>query len=80
MGFFKPSTDAASDKAVARLQVLIWVLIYAGLLTLVLGLSVQRMDAATGLLLVVGGALVAAVGVVLVYVRSRIKTGIKTSS
>ena len=80
MGFFKPSTDAASDKAVARLQVLIWVLIYAGLLTLVLGLSVQRMDAATGLLLVVGGALVAAVGVVLVYVRSRIKTGIKASS
>ena len=79
MGFFKPSTDAASDKAVARLQALIWVLIYAGLLTLVLGLSVQRLDADTGWLLVAGGALVAAVGVVLIYVRSRIKTGIKTS-
>ncbi|MGV8804223.1 MAG: hypothetical protein ACWA6Y_04600 [Polaromonas sp.] len=81
MGFFKPSTGTASgtsDKAVARLQALIWVLIYAGLLTLVLGLSVQRMDADTGWLLVAGGALVAAVGVVLIYVRSRIKTGIKT--
>ena len=56
MGFFKPLTTAASNKAVARLQVLIWVLIYAGLLTLVLGLSVQRLDAATGWLLVAGGA------------------------
>ncbi|MEO5607611.1 MAG: hypothetical protein ABIR13_08530 [Polaromonas sp.] len=80
MGFFKPSTGAASNKAVARLQVLIWVLIYAGLLTLVLGLSVQRLDAATGWLLVAGGALVAAVGVALIYLRSRIKTGIKISS
>lgn len=80
MGFFKPSTGAASNKAVARLQVLIWVLIYAGLLTLVLGLSVQRLDAATGWLLVAGGALVAEVGVVLIYLRSRIRTGIKTSS
>lgn len=78
MGFFKPSSHTASDKAVARLQALIWVLIYAGLLTLVLGLSVQRMDADTGWLLVAGGALVAAVGVVLIYVRSRIKTGIKS--
>ena len=80
MGFFKPLTTAASNKAVARLQVLIWVLIYAGLLTLVLGLSVQRLDAATGWLLVAGGALVAEVGVVLIYLRSRIRTGIKTSS
>jgi hypothetical protein len=31
-----------SNKNVARLQALIWVLIYGGLLTLVLGLSVQR--------------------------------------
>lgn len=84
MGFFKPSSGTASRtpatpaKAVARLQALIWVLIYAGLLTLVLGLSVQRLDAATGWLLVASGALVAAVGVVLIYVRSRIKTDIKT--
>ena len=80
MGFFKPLTGTASDKAVARLQTLIWVLIYAGLLTLVLGLSVQRMDTATGWLLVAGGALVAGVGVALIYVRSRIKPGIKTLS
>lgn len=55
----------------ARLQALIWVLIYGGLLTLVLGLSVQRMDDAIGWSLVVGGGLAAAVGVVLIYVRSK---------
>lgn len=72
MGFFKPSSDASSSKTVARLQALIWVLIYGGLLTLVLGLSVQRMDDAIGWSLVVGGGLAAAVGVVLIYVRSKI--------
>jgi len=72
MGFFKPSSGAASSKTVARLQALIWILIYGGLLTLVLGLSVERFDEATGWLLVVGGGLVAAVGFVLIYVRSKI--------
>lgn len=73
MGFFKPSSGPASGKFVAALEALVWVLIYGGLLTLVLGLSVQRMDADTGWLLVIGGGVVAAVGVVLIYVRSKIK-------
>ena len=74
MAFFKPSSDGASSKTVARLQALIWVLIYGGLLTLVLGLSVERFDEATGWSLVVGGGLVAAIGFVLIYVRSKINT------
>ncbi|MGH8805498.1 MAG: hypothetical protein ACREXN_12180 [Polaromonas sp.] len=73
MGFFKPSSGSVSNKAVARLQALIWVLIYGGLLTLILGLSVERTDEALGWSLVVGGGVVAAVGFVLIYVRSRIK-------
>jgi hypothetical protein len=73
MGFFKPSAGPASRKLVAALEALIWVLIYGGLLTLVLGLSVQRMDADTGWLLVLGGGAVATLGVVLIYVRSKIK-------
>ena len=73
MSFFKPSSGTASNKSVARLQALIWVLIYGGLLTLILGLSVARTDDALGWSLVVGGGVVAAVGFVLIYVRSKIK-------
>lgn len=72
MGFFKESGSTTSSKSIARLQQLIWILIYGGLLTLVLGLSVQRMDDALGWSMVVGGGVVAAIGFVLIYVRSRL--------
>jgi formate hydrogenlyase subunit 3/multisubunit Na+/H+ antiporter MnhD subunit len=75
MAFFKPGSDGAPSKSIARLHALIWALIYAGLLTLVLGLSVQRTDDALGWALVVIGALVATVGFVLIYVRSRMNSG-----
>ncbi|MDP2817656.1 MAG: hypothetical protein Q8O29_05150 [Polaromonas sp.] len=75
MGFFKESASSTSSKAITRLQQLIWVLIYGGLLTLVLGLSVQRSDDALGWSLVVGGGMVAAIGFALIYVRSRLTAG-----
>ena len=75
MGFFKPSAEPASNKFIARLQSLIWILIYGGLLTLVLGVFAERLHDAIGWSLVVGGGLAAAVGFALIYVRSRIKTG-----
>ncbi|WP_395056517.1 hypothetical protein [Polaromonas sp.] len=75
MGFFKESGATTSSKAIARLQQLIWVLIYGGLLTLVLGLSLQRMDDALGWSMVVGGGIVAAIGFLLIYVRSRLTPG-----
>jgi hypothetical protein len=56
-----------------RLQALIWVFIYGGLLTLVLGLSMERTDDAKGWPMVVGGGGFALLGVVLIYVRSRLK-------
>ena len=74
MGFFKPTsggTSSASGKLIARLQALIWILIYAGLLTLVLGLSAARIDSAIGWSLVAGGGIMAAVGFFLIWVRSR---------
>lgn len=73
MGLFKSSSDTVSNRTVARLQALIWILIYGGLLTLVLGLSVERMDEDFGWSLLMGGGLVAALGFVLIYVRSTIK-------
>ena len=71
MGFFKPSSSGTPNKSIARLHSLIWVLIYAGLLTLVLGLSAARIDHAIGWSLVVAGGIVAAMGFVLIWVRSR---------
>ncbi len=56
-----------------RLQALIWVFIYGGLLTLVLGLSMARTDDETGWPMVVGGGGFALLGVVLIYLRSRLK-------
>ena len=73
MSFFKPQSDHAGNKSTARLHTLIWVLIYGGLLTLVLGLSVQRTNDAVGWSMVAGGALVTAVGCVLIYLRSKMK-------
>lgn len=75
MGFFKESGSTTPSKTIARLQTLIWVLIYGGLLTLVLGLSVQRTHDPLGWSLVVGGGIVAAIGFVLIYVRSRMTVG-----
>lgn len=63
----------ATPSTLQRLQKLIWVLIYGGLLTLVLGIATARTDASTGWVLMVGGGVVAAVGVVLIAVRPRIK-------
>jgi hypothetical protein len=57
----------------SKLETLTWVLIYGGLLLLCLGLFVQREMAAAGWTLVVVGALAAAAGAVLIWVRSRMK-------
>jgi hypothetical protein len=63
----------ASLLTLKRLQQLIWVLIYGGLLTLVLGVSVQRTDDALGWSMVAGGAVLALLGAGLVFVRARLK-------
>lgn len=57
----------------ATLQKLIWVLIYGGLLAVLLGLSIQKADDALGWPIVVCGALLAAAGAVLIFIRARRK-------
>lgn len=52
---------------------LTWVLIYGGLLTVVLGIATGRSDEAIGWRLMVPGAIAAAIGLVLIGVRSRMK-------
>lgn len=60
-------------KSLDRLQTLIWVLIYGGLLILVLGLATERNSDAAGWPLAVLGGIAAAAGVALIYVRARLK-------
>ncbi|MES2229210.1 MAG: hypothetical protein V4540_15795 [Pseudomonadota bacterium] len=57
----------------SKVQAWVWILIYAGLILLGLGLSVQRSDAALGWGLVMVGLAGIAIGGVLVWVRSRMK-------
>lgn len=74
MTFFKPA-QIPTSKFIGRLHMLIWTFIYAGLLTLVLGVYVQRTDDPIGWSMVLAGGGLAAFGCVLIYVRSRIGTG-----
>ncbi|MDP3619304.1 MAG: hypothetical protein Q8R63_05870, partial [Ramlibacter sp.] len=60
-----------NPQTTARIEQLIWVLIYAGLFAVVIALaSLSASPAAAWTLMTVGGVLVAA-GVVLIWVRSR---------
>ncbi len=55
----------------AKLEVAIWVLVFGGLALLGLGLAVQRSDTALGWCMVGAGAIVAAIGGLMIVVRSR---------
>ena len=58
----------------STIETLVWVLIYGGLIAVGLGLALQQQGAGVaGHVLVVGGGIVAAAGVVLIWVRSRRK-------
>lgn len=52
---------------------MIWILIYGGLFILILGIATGRSDETLGWVMAVPGVAVAIVGVVLIYVRSRLK-------
>ena len=56
----------------ARLDVLIWVLIFGGMFAIVLGIASRPAAAATGWIMIVVGVSACAVGVVLIWVRSRL--------
>jgi hypothetical protein len=56
-----------------RIEQWTWVLIYGGLIALCLGWFARPSDGPLGELLLASGAVAAAVGVALIWVRSRIK-------
>jgi hypothetical protein len=61
-----------SSKPHATLEKWIWILIYTGLFALVLGIATARANEALGWSIAVPGIALAAVGIVLIYVRSRL--------
>ena len=67
----------ASPRTVAWIERLIWTLIYGGMFTAVIGLATRSRDGTTGWSLIVLGAMVTAVGVVLIWVRSRLDKPLK---
>jgi O-antigen/teichoic acid export membrane protein len=60
-------------QTLARIEALVWVLIYGGLVTLVVGMAClsRAPDLATWLMVI--GSVVAAIGVLLIWVRSRLR-------
>jgi len=56
-----------------RIDTWVWVLIFLGLIVLGVGLSVQRGDTALGWGIAAAGITLTAAGIVLVWVRSRMK-------
>ncbi|MBB3637686.1 hypothetical protein [Variovorax atrisoli] len=69
-----PNTPVAAKppKPHARLEKWIWILIYGGLFGVILGIATGRTDVALGWSIAVPGGVVALVGFVLIYVRSRL--------
>ena len=63
----------ASKTVLERIQLLIWVYIYGGLLAIVLATFVGRNDESVAWWMTVGGGVFVALGVLLIYVRSRLK-------
>lgn len=57
----------------STLEAWVWVLIYGGLLAVCLGIFVARQDEALGTTVGLGGGVATAIGLVLIYVRSRMR-------
>jgi len=72
MSFFK-KYNGTTNLRLARMETLIWTLIYGGLLALVIGLFMGQLEEGSGVVLAVIGVAVTLAGVVLVYARSRLR-------
>ena len=54
-----------------RVETWVWVLVYLGLVLIGVGMSVQRSDATLGWVITAAGVVLEALGVLLIWVRSR---------
>ena len=74
MGFYKPGANHQTDPKMAKLHKIIWTLIFGGLLTIILGIFVERTGDVMGWMMVAAGGVLTVVGAVLIYVRSTMTT------
>ncbi len=72
MAFFKHYTGS-SNARLLRIERWVWTLIYGGLLCLVLGYFIEKTQAQDASEFFVAGGIAVLVGVVLLYVRSRMR-------
>jgi uncharacterized membrane protein HdeD (DUF308 family) len=72
MAFFKKYNGTTNAKLV-RMERMSWVLIYGGLLAVVLGFFMDQQEAQDASLFYQLGGLAVAGGVVLIYLRSRLR-------
>jgi hypothetical protein len=56
-----------------RVEVWVWVLVYLGLIVIGVGMAVQRSDATLGWGITAAGIVLDTLGVVLIWLRSRVK-------
>jgi hypothetical protein len=63
----------ASKSTLMWVQRLVWICIYGGLLSIVLGIFLARTEAALADSIQSAGGVFVAIGVLLIYVRSRLK-------
>ena len=64
-----------TERTLKRLDALVWILIYGGLFALVLGIASHDETAIGGWSLSMLGALSAVAGIILIFVRSRLRPG-----
>jgi len=62
-----------SDTNTARIERWTWILIYVGMVGLGFGLALQRSDASLGWGMVIVGSALIGIGIVLIWIRSRIR-------
>jgi uncharacterized membrane protein HdeD (DUF308 family) len=72
MAFFK-KYNGTTNARLLRVERTFWVLIYGGLLSIVLGMFIDQQEAQDASLFYQLGGLAVAAGVVLIYVRSRLR-------
>ena len=72
MAFFK-KYNGTTNARLLRVERMIWVLIYGGLLSVVLGAFIDQQEAQDASLFYQLGGLAVTAGVVLIYVRSRLR-------
>ncbi|MBC7618875.1 MAG: hypothetical protein H7293_07795 [Candidatus Saccharibacteria bacterium] len=74
MAFFK-NYNGSNNVKLVRIERLVWVLIYGGLLSVVISNFLNEGNAALSGAMIIGGLLVVSAGIVLIYVRSRLHEG-----